>query len=130
MDTTCIASVEKWVIMSVTLKANGLTQIDIRLPATVSHCKGFLFTITDIQGCFHTLILGEASLFFNTRKSHPLHYLVEWKNCRFGVTDLLVTLDEPVHPGSRISGFFKNYVDNCYTLNLYLLCNAGLTPIN
>ncbi len=127
MEIPCKQTVDKWVIIPISLESKGLSRIDVKLPATIDRCKGFLFTVTDIKGCFCSLILGEASLFFDTRKSHPVHFHFSWRSCLFRVEDLLVHLNEPVLPGSRISGYFRNHLKNAYTLNLYLLCDSNQT---
>ena len=124
MDAVQNIRYEKWAIMPILAKAKAVTRIDAKLPANVIHCTGIAFTVCDVQGCFNPDFMGEVSLLFNNRKSHPLNFQVDYKTSRFRMDELILKLEEPVRGGSRVSGFFRNYLNNPYQLNIYIQCIA------
>lgn len=115
---------EKWAIIPVTANSRAVTKIDAKLPANVTHCTGIAFTVCDVQGCFNPDFMGEISLSFNNRKSHPLNFPVECKTSRFRMDELILKLEEPVRGGSRVSGYFSNLLNSPYTLKIYIQCIA------
>lgn len=127
MDTVQPIKYEKWAIIQVAATSKAVTRIDVKLPANAVHCTGIAFTICDIQGCFNPDYMGEISLSFNNRKSHPLNFPVECKTNRFRMDELILKLEEPVRSGSRVSGYYRNLTSSPYTLKVYIQCIA-LTP--
>jgi hypothetical protein len=115
---------EKWVIIPVKATSKAVTWIDTKLPAHVKHCTGIAFTLCDIQGSFNPAYLGEISLSFDNRRSHPLNFPVECKTNRFRMDELILKLEEPVRSGSRVCGFYRNALSNPYVLNMYIQCIA------
>lgn len=124
METTQQIKYEKWAIIPVTATSKAVTKIDAKLPANVNHCTGIAFTLCDIQGSFSPDYLGEISLSFNNRKSHPLNFQVECKTNRFRMDELILKLEEPVKGGSHVTGFYRNYMSNPYQLKIYIQCIA------
>ena len=115
---------EKWAIIPVTATSKAITKIDAKLPANAKHCTGIAFTICDVQGGFNPDFMGEISLSFNNRKSHPLNFQVECRTSRFRMDELILKLEEPVAGASHVMGFYKNYLNNPYTLKIYIQCIA------
>ena len=124
METAQPVKYEKWAIIPVTAISKGVTKIDAKLPANVIHCTGVAFTVCDIQGCFNPDYMGEISMAFNNRKSHPLNFPVECKTSRFRMDELILKLEEPVRGGSHVSGYFRNLLGNTYLLKVYIQCIA------
>lgn len=124
METPQYIKYEKWAIVPVSATSKAITQIDAKLPANVVHCTGVAFTICDVQGCFYPDFMGEISLSFNNRKSHPLNFPVECKTNRFRMDELILKLEEPVRGASRVSGYYRNLTCNPYTLKVYIQCIA------
>jgi len=115
---------EKWAIIPVTVNSRAVTKIDAKMPANVMHCTGIAFTVCDVQGCFNPDFMGEISLSFNNRKSHPLNFPVECKTNHFRMDELILKLEEPVQGSSRVSGYFRNLLNNPYALKIYIQCIA------
>lgn len=124
MEATQQIKYEKWAIILVTVTSKAVTKIDAKLPANVKHCTGIAFTICDVQGSFNPDFMGEISLSFNNRKSHPLNFPVECKTSRFRMDELILKLEEPVRGGSRVSGYYRNLTSNPYLLKVYIQCIA------
>jgi hypothetical protein len=124
MDTLQPLKYEKWSIIPVAAISKGVTKIDAKLPANVKHCTGIAFTVCDVQGSFNSDFMGEISLSFNNKQSHPLNFPVECKNKRFRIDELILKLEEPVKGASRVSGYFRNLLSNTYSLKIYIQCIA------
>lgn len=119
---------EKWAIIPVAAAPKAVTRIDAKLPANVVHCTGVAFTVSDVWGCFNPDFMGEISLSFNNRKSHPLNFPVEFKTNRFRMDELILKLEEPVKGGSHVSGYFRNLLGIPYQLKVYIQCIALIKP--
>ena len=128
METPQYIKYEKWAIIPVTATCKAVTKIDAKLPANAVHCTGVAFTICDIQGTFNPDYMGEISLSFNNRKSHPLNFPVECKTNRFRMDELILKLEEPVRGGSHVTGYFRNLLSNTYQLKVYIQCIALTKP--
>jgi hypothetical protein len=124
METPQYIKYEKWAIIPVFATSKAITRIDAKLPANVVHCTSVAFTICDVQGCFNPDILGDISLSFNNRKSHPLNFPVQFKVNRFRMDELILKLEEPVRGGSRFLGYFRNHLNSTYQLKVYIQCIA------
>lgn len=124
MDATQPVKYEKWAIIPVTAVVKAVTKIEAKLPANVKHCTGIAFTICDIQGSFNPDNLGEISLAFNNRKSHPLNFPVECRTSRFRIDEIILKLEEPVMGNSRVSGYYRNITNTPYLLKIYIQCIA------
>lgn len=101
-------------------------KIAFKIPVNIKHCNGFMFSGNVPGQVSKNYMLGNVSLFFNNRKSHPLHYTIHSKPLtalrkRHG----LLRLDECIEGGSFIQGY---YVDLGtaqsfpYTVRIYLEC--------
>ncbi|HEY4789105.1 MAG TPA: hypothetical protein VIH57_23815 [Bacteroidales bacterium] len=116
---------EKWVIIPVIAESNAVAKIDFKMPVNMKHCTGVAFSITDVRGAFNpSEYMGEISLQFNNRKSHPLNFQTEYKTSRYRMDHILIKLEEPLNGGSRVSGYYRNYIDVAQSLNIYLQCIA------
>jgi len=128
METSQLVKYEKWAIIPVVAAPKAVTRIDAKLPANVVHCTGVAFTVCDVQGCFNPDFMGEISLSFNNRKSHPLNFPVEFKTNRFRMDELILKLEEPIKGGSHVSGYFRNLLGITYQLKVYIQCIALIKP--
>jgi len=116
-------SFEKWVIIGVVVDPLAIAKIDYKMPGGVKHCTGIAFTIPEIGGAFNPSdFLGEVSLSFNNRKSHPLNLLTEFKTSNYRMDQILTRLEEPIENCSRVSGYYRNFLDAPQRMNIYLQC--------
>jgi hypothetical protein len=116
---------EKWVVIPVEVKAKATAQIDFKIPVTAKHCTGVAFTVTDFDGGInHNEHLGEVSLLFNNRKSHPVHFQTQFKVSHYRMEHILLKLEEPIETGARVSGYYRNYLDIYQSIKIYLQCIA------
>lgn len=114
---------EKWVIIPVYVDADAISKIDYRVPGNVRHCTGIAFTVSEINGAVNSGdFMGEISLLFNNRKSHPLNFLTEFKTSSFRMDQILLKLEEPLISGSHVSGYYRNLQQVSHKLNIYLQC--------
>lgn len=117
---------EKWVIQRVRVKENEVAKIDFKMPTIVNTCTGIAFTVTDIEGAFSQILpFGEISLSFNNKASHPLHFQTEHQENGYRMDCLLIKMEEPLIGGSRVTGFYRNYL-NPHLLRIYLQCIAEI----
>lgn len=114
---------EKWVIIPMYVDADAISKIDYRIPGNVRHCTGIAFTISEINGAVNSGdFMGEISLSFNNRKSHPLNFLTEYKTSSFRMDQILLKLEEPLIGGSHITGYYRNLQQIPHKLRIYLQC--------
>ena len=114
---------EKWVIIPVHIDAGAIAKIDYRIPGNVRHCAGIAFTVSEVNGALNPGdFMGEISLSFNNRKSHPLNFLTEYKTSSFRMDQMLLMLEEPLTGGSHVSGFYRNLQQMPHKLKIYLQC--------
>ena len=113
---------EKWVIIPVLVDASAIAKIDYRIPGNVRHCTGIAFTVSGANGANPGDFMGEISLSFNNRKSHPLNFLTEYKTSSFRLDQMLLRLEEPLIGGSHVSGYYRNLQQLSHKLNIYLQC--------
>ena len=114
---------EKWVIVPVYADSLAIAKIDYRMPGNVRHCTGIAFSVTEVYGAFNpSEFMGEISLSFNNRKSHPLNFLTEYKTYAFRMDQVLLKLEEPLIGGSHITGYYRNFLELAQKLNIYLQC--------
>lgn len=114
---------EKWVIQRVSVKENEVAKIDFKIPANVTTCTGVAFTVTHIEGEFSQVVpFGDVSLLFNNKASHPLNFQTEHQENGYRMDALLIRLEEPLAGGSRVTGLYRNLVNNPHLLRIYLQC--------
>lgn len=114
---------EKWVIIPMYVDADAISKIDYRIPGNVRHCTGIAFTVSEINGAVNSGdFMGEISLSFNNRKSHPLNFLTEYKTSSFRMDQILLKLEEPLIGGSHITGYYRNLQQMPHKLRIYLQC--------
>jgi hypothetical protein len=115
---------EKWVIIPVWVASEGVSRIDWKLPANVKQCTGVAFTIAGVNGVCSQTRMGEVALLFNNKTSHPLNFEVEQKDKHFRMDAILLKLEQPIIPATRVSGFYRNQTSNAHTMTIYLQCIA------
>jgi hypothetical protein len=113
---------EKWVIVPVVVNAGAIAKIDYRIPGNVRHCTGIAFTVSEANGANPGDFMGEISLSFNNRKSHPLNFLTEYKTSSFRMDQMLLKLEEPLIGGSHVTGYYRNLQQIPHKLSIYLQC--------
>ncbi len=113
---------EKWVIIPMYVESLAIAKIDYRIPGNVRHCTGIAFTVSEVNGANPGDFMGEISLSFNNRKSHPLNFLTEYKTSSFRMDQILLKLEEPLIGGSHVSGYYRNLQQLPHKLNIYLQC--------
>ncbi len=113
---------EKWVIIPVHVDSNAITKIDYRILGNVHHCAGIAFTVSEVNGANPGDFMGEISLSFNNRKSHPLNFLTVYKSSSFRMDQMLLKLEEPLIGGSHVTGYYRNLQQMPHKLNIYLQC--------
>lgn len=122
MEERKITGFEKWVIIPVIVESLAIAKIDYRIPGNVRHCTGIVFTVSEVNGANPGDFMGEVSLSFNNRKSHPLNFLTEYKTSSFRMDQMLLKLEEPLIGGSHVSGYYRNLQQLPHKLNIYLQC--------
>lgn len=123
MEEKKVTGFEKWVIVPVIAESLAIAKIDYRIPGNVRHCTGVALSVSEVYGAFNpSEFLGEISLLFNNRKSHPLNFLTEYKTYAFRMDQVLIKLEEPLIGGSHISGYYRNFLSMGQKLNIYLQC--------
>lgn len=115
-------SYEKWAILPLAVKPKEVAQVSAKLPGNAVHCTGVAFTISDVCGCFSPGYMGDISLMFNNRQSHPLNFRVESRASRFRMDEVILKLEETLKSGGRLSGYYRNNLNIPYTLKIYLQC--------
>ena len=112
------------IILLENITAGGVRKITFKIPANVKQCKGFMFSGNVAGQAGKNYMLGNVSLFFNDRKSHPLHYTIHSKPTATLKRKIeTLKLDECICGGSFIQGY---YVDlgtaqsYPYKLRIYL----------
>ena len=111
-----------WLIIPLQVKANGVTQIDYKLPDNVKRCTGVALSVSDYAGTITSYYFGVVSLLFNNRKINPLHFQCEWRNNRFNIKDLLIPVKEELESTTYINGYYHNHLSLPHTMRIYLRC--------
>ena len=114
------------IILLENITSAAVRKITFKIPSSIKHCKGFMFSGNMAGLTSSNYMLGNVSLFFNDRKIHPLHYTIHSKPL-----DLLkrriepLKLDECICGGSFIQGYYVDLgtaVSYPYALRIYLDC--------
>jgi len=123
MEEGTVPYFEKWVIIPIQADSRVTVKIDFRVPGNVRHCTGVAFSVYGVNGAFNPGdCMGEISLSFNNRKSHPLNYVTDYKTSGFRMDRMVIKLEEPMEGGSRIFGYYRSLIDLSQRLNIYLQC--------
>lgn len=112
----------KWVIANITVSGRGVFPVRIKMPANVVMCKGFRTSIVQPVSNNDIKRIGELSLEFNTRQSHPIHHIVDFFADTTSNKKKNVMLEQEIDNGCICSGYYRNYSNTGYTLRLYLDC--------
>lgn len=106
------------------IQSGEIRKISFKIPVNVKACKGFMFSGNVAGQMNNNYVLGNISLLFNNRKSHPLHYTIhskplpdkKWK---------LFKLKECIEESSFIQGYYMDIgiaTSYPYTVRVYLDC--------
>lgn len=114
------------IILIENIQLNEARKISFKLPVNVKHCNGFMFSGNVPGKADKNYMLGNVSLFFNNRKSHPLHYTIHSKPLSaLKKKRELLRLDECVEGGSFIQGYYVDLgtaTSYPYKVRIYLDC--------
>jgi len=124
MNATPDTGRRKWVIIPVRVTGNGLYPVDIRLPGHTDHCEGIMLSVVEVASETDIPRMGELSLMFNARSVHPLHLTMDYTAKPVTGKKKLLALQEDLQSTSHISGFYRDYSNKIYTLNIYLACRT------
>ena len=114
----------KWVIIPVHVNGKGMYDINYKMPANVASCDGFMFSVVQRIADRDIKRIGELSIEFNSRKVHPLHLMLDYMANNLAPKKEPLSLDESLQQCSQIGGFYRDYSDKQYTLNIYLACRT------
>jgi hypothetical protein len=114
----------KWVIIPVQVSGKGLYEIDFRMPANVDRCEGMMLSVKQQIADRDFRRLGELSLELNSRKVHPIHLMLDYLANSIAPKKEPLSLEESLQQSAHIGGFYRDYSDNNYTLNIYLACRT------
>jgi hypothetical protein len=114
----------KWVIIPVQVSGKGLYEIDFRMPANVDRCEGMMLSVKQQIADRDFKRLGELSLELNSRKVHPIHLMLDYLANSIAPKKEPLSLEESLQQSAHIGGFYRDYSDNNYTLNIYLACRT------
>jgi hypothetical protein len=118
---------KKWdIILLEGIALNEARKISFKLPANVNRCNGFMFSGSVAGNANKNYMLGNVSLFFNNRQSHPLHHTIHSKPLT-ALTRKYETLklDECILKDSVIQGYYVDLgsaVSYPYNVRIYLDC--------
>lgn len=113
-----------FIILIDKIQSGEVRKISFKFPIDLKHCKGVIFSGNIAGKANNNYVLGNVSLLFNNRKSHPLHYTIHSKPLP-GKKWKLLKLAEAVEGSSFVQGY---YVDSGiatsypYTIRIYLNC--------
>jgi hypothetical protein len=127
-------NIRRYFILSISITKTGQTVlIDRAVPLHLVSCNGihasvngFLPTENEIQH------IGEFSLILSSGSVHPIHYSVGYSKQPLMKNNRFMPIDEPIAPGSHISGFYQDAgtakddkgIFLPYRVNIYLDCKA------
>lgn len=118
---------KRWHIILIDgIASSSINKIAFKLPASVEHCKGFIFSGNVEGSSSKNYVLGRVSLFTNNQKSHPLNYVVESKPLSFLRRKYeTLKLGEEMEGGSYIQGYYEDLASADsfpYKVRIYLDC--------
>jgi hypothetical protein len=115
----------KWVIIPVKVLAGKITPIDFKIPANVVSCDGVILSVLQPISSGDFRRIGELSMTINTRQVHPMQMVLDYYSKATSHKTQPLPLDEPLHEGSIIGGFYRDFSGKNYTLNIYLACRLN-----
>ena len=109
-------------------------QIDGKLSAHLSRCKGILVSVKNFLNTELSEIpeVGEVSLRFNSRKTHPLHSTINYTKVHTGNRPEFSKVSQQLMANQPVTGFYLDYgkvLDRRgrflpYTVNIYFECEC------
>ncbi len=118
---------QQWQIIVVDRIQKGeVRNIKFKVDDLVRHCKGFIFSCNEVGQADKNYVMGDISLFINTRKIHALNYTIHSKplNTYNRKTETLA-LKECIEGGSFVHGYYRDLGISPtypYNLKIYLDC--------
>lgn len=113
-------------------ESNDIIRIDGKLPAHLNKCKGIFFSVKNYLDTRLSEIpeLGEISLRFNSRKTHPVHDTIAYSKVPIGKRPEFKKLSQKLLPNQPVTGYYLDYgkavtrggVFLPYTVNIYFEC--------
>lgn len=132
METAAIKTPIWKIIQFDVTEANDIVQIEGKLPAHLTKCKGIYFSIKNYLDTAISEIpeAGEISLRFNSRKTHPVHDTIGYSKVPTGKRPVFKKLSQKLLPNQSITGFYLDYGKTNdrygqfkpYTVNIYFEC--------
>lgn len=114
----------KWVIIPVHINGKGMYDIDFKMPSNVASCDGIMLSVVQRIADRDFKRLGELSMQVNARKVHPVHLMLDYLANSLAPKKEPLSLDESLQQCSHIGGFYRDYSDLNYTMNIYLACRT------
>ena len=114
------------IILLENINSGEVRKINFKFPDDIKSCSGFMFSANVPGQEAKNYVLGNLSLFFNNRKSHPLHYVIQEKPLN-QIKKKYKTLPfgEYVETNSFIQGFYQDLGTAAsfpYTVRIYFEC--------
>lgn len=112
----------KYIVIDISAPANGGTQkFSRKLPDNLALIEGYLVTTQNEGAIANNEHLGMISVNINNRMSHPVMEPVLSHKRAFSKRKFtFAQLAEPVQGGTYVEGYYKNDLNNAYTVKLYL----------
>jgi hypothetical protein len=123
---------KSWLIVPliITSAAEIVNGINYKVPEHVGECSGIFFsadTYIPKTADDHIPILGTISLWFNSKKTHTVHYFIEGLNPKeLKRKYSTLKLRETLKGGTLIQGYMEDNglaTSYPYKLNIYLECS-------
>jgi hypothetical protein len=120
---------QKWqIIVLKNITTGEARTVNFKVDDLVRHCKGLIFSCNETGQAAKNYVMGDASLFINNRKVHPLHYTIHAKPLStYNRKRETLELKECIEGGSFIQGYYMDLGISShypYTLKIYLDCVA------
>ncbi|MBU0487422.1 MAG: hypothetical protein KKA07_07670 [Bacteroidetes bacterium] len=131
-----VANRPRWKIIQFSVnESNQIIRIDGKLPAHLTECTGVYFSVKTQLDTLETEIaeIGEISLLFNARKSHPIHDTIGFSKVPTGTRPVFKKMAAKLLPNQPITGFYLDYGKTTnrfgnflpYTINIYFECKTA-----
>lgn len=130
---TAVKTTPHWKIIQLNVNEPfEVIQIDTKLSAHLAKCRGILASVKNFLNTELSEIpeVGEISLRFNSRKTHPLYSTIRYTKVHTGKRPEFSKLAQPLNANQPVTGFYLDYgkaVDRRgrflpYTVNIYFEC--------
>jgi hypothetical protein len=120
---------QEWQIITIDrIRRGEARNIEFKVDDLVRYCRGFIFSCNESGASGRNFVMGDVSLFVNTRKSHPLNYTIRSIPPRLQKRKMeRLKLDECIEGGSFMQGYYRDLGVSPvypYKLKIYLDCIA------